>query len=534
MSEPPHVGYYACWDLSSRVGFWAAVLKDFCLRDSLAMMVRGRPLVPVAGLLILGIVAGRVFDFGVGIGFGVLGVAGFLLVVRRARVVGVMLGIVGVGMTLYAGRYRMASEFDSRMVLSGEPELVTVRGKLVETPSLRDFQAGSNNVVYSHAVIEAGEVQRNKKWERITGRLATVTRGELAGDFFEGRSVEITGVINLPPRAAAPGLFDYRAYLRNLRIFHQVRCDSTNDWLLLSTEGMPVTEKFRRWAQVQLQRGLPEQDERVEMIWAMTLGIKRALSGEASEPFLRTGTMHIFAVSGLHVACIAGFLLYLLQAAGMTREQAGFITIPLIWFYTLATGWQSSAIRSALMFSVIVAGRMLKRPSDLVNSTAAAAILLLLFQPEQLFQAGFQLSFAVVASIGLLMPMLERMRPEFFPPDPLLPQALWPKWRLWVNPAWRFGTVALAVSIASWIGAMPIVAYYFNIVTPNSFVANLVAVPLSTVSLAATVMSLLAWPVAPVFNYFGWCSWITPSGLPNSAQRFHGDILMCRSQTHSS
>ncbi len=426
-----------------------------------------------------------------------------LCLVRKARWLGLAIGVLVIGFLLYAARYRVTSATDLRRQFTGEPELVTVRGTIVETPSPRDFYSASNSVVYTHALLQVREIARNKQWIPATGQLATRTRGELSSDFSQNRQVQVIGVLERPPRAAAPGLFDYRAYLEHQRIFFQLKSDSTNDWQLLSFESLPLPERFRRWAELQLQRGLPH-DKQLDLILAMTLGMRSALSGEASEPFMRTGTLHIFAVSGLHVACIAGFILFLLQWCGLSREHAGLSTLPLIWFYTLATGWQSSAIRAALMFSVIIAGGILKRPSDLLNSTAAAAVLILLFQPEQLFQTGFQLSFVVVASIALLLPAIQKFRPAFLSPDPFLPRSLLPRWRIWSEPLWKFAGAMLAVSLASWIGSMPLTAYYFNIVTVSSFLANLVAVPLSSVSLASTVFSLLLPPLGPFFNYIAW------------------------------
>src|SRR5688572_30032220 len=121
----------------------------------------------------------------------------------------------------------------------------------------------------------------------------------------------------------------------------------------------------------------------------MLLGWQTALTAEVSEPFMRSGTMHIFAISGLHIALIAGIFVALLRALTVPRVACGLIVVPIIWFYTGATGWQPSAIRSAVMMSVIILGWSLKRPTDLLNSLAMAACVILEWQPEQLFQPGF-------------------------------------------------------------------------------------------------------------------------------------------------
>ena len=113
----------------------------------------------------------------------------------------------------------------------------------------------------------------------------------------------------------------------------------------------------------------------------MTLGWKTGLTGEVSEPFMRSGTMHIFAISGLHIAFIALMIVSVLRMFAVPRSVCGLLVIPLIWIYTGITGWQASAIRSTIMTTVIVAGWSINRPSDLINSLAAAALIILAYDP---------------------------------------------------------------------------------------------------------------------------------------------------------
>lgn len=481
-------------------------------------MTQSRPLVPAAILLMMGIVAGRFSQLNPSLGLLVLAAGAILLFFQKIRRFAGVLMIVMLGATLYSARYRTVSPDDSRLVFSSHAELTTVRGKLVETPAAREILSGSNHLFYARATIDLTEILRDKEWRPIRGRLATVTRGELAEDFFQGRVVEVTGVIDRPPKAAAPGLFDYRNYLWNLRVFHQLRSDSTNDWLLLTTNPMPVTEQFRRWAQVQLGRGLPPNDARVEMIWATTLGLRSALDEELNETFIRTGTMHIVAISGLHVACIS-YLLYLIfvRGFGLSRPTGGIIVLLFVWFYTLSTGLQSSAIRSAVMATVFISRWLVRRPSDLLNTVAASAVLILLAQPEQLFQASFQLSFSVVTVIALTVWLSETCYPEarvqfrhqLLRIDPFLPHDLIPKWKLQLGRVLALLGANGLVALASWVGSLPLTAYYFNTVTPIGLIANLLAVPLSSIALAASAISLLVPPLAPLSNqialaFTGW------------------------------
>src|SRR5258708_29979932 len=160
------------------------------------------------------------------------------------------------------------------------------------------------------------------------------------------------------------------------------------------------------------------------------------------------------------------------------------------------------------MLTVIVVGWLLRRPSDLINSLFGAALIILIWQPQQLFQAGFQLSFLVVLCIILMVPILHNLARRVVAPDPLLPDQLRTHWPSWVLVPLRFGGDTLATSLAAWLGSLPLVAYYFHVCTPVSTPANLLAVPLCALVLMSNLGSLLlaGWfpGAAELFNHAGW------------------------------
>lgn len=404
------------------------------------------------------------------------------------------------------------SPWDLRTLTGTNVEYLTLRGALGETPSQRVYQHHDQESWHTLARLEASAVHRGTHWQPAFGRVVVATPGVLGTDFFGGRIVEVTGVLRPAKGPAAEGLFDYRAYLRRQGIYHELQTESTNDWRIVLTDAAParppLADRFRNWSQATLERGLPQRDESLRLLWAMALGWTTALTGEVSAPFMRTGTMHIFAISGLHIALIAGILVALLRVVQIPRGLCGWLVIPLIWFYTAATGWQPSAIRSTIMMSVIIVGWALKRPSDLLNSLAAAGFIILLWDPQQLFQASFQLSFFVVMSIALLLPPIEKIRRRLLQTDPLLPPELRPRWRRWLDGPIHFVTASLATSLAAWLGSLPLIAYYFHLFTPVSLLANLIIVPLSSLALTSNLGSLLCggwWPaLGELFNHSGW------------------------------
>lgn len=472
------------------------------------------------------------------------------------------------GMTNITRREETVSPRDLRLLVGDRAQLATVRCLLTETPSYRILQKGNEPAYRISARAEVLELTRAGRTEPAFGQIAISTPGLPDPGWFEGQTVELTGVIGPPPGPAAPGLLDYRNYLKNLGIHHAMKVESTNEWRVLDPSGPnlrpPLKERFTAWAQANLAKGLGPEDEELRLLWGMILGWKPALTGEVSEPFMRTGTLHIFAISGLHVALIAGILVSLLRLVRVARGACGAVAIPLIWFYTAATGWQPSAIRSTIMSSVIIFGWAIHRPSHLLSSVAASGLIILLWQPEQLFQASFQLSFFVVLALamfapmsdavrGLMLntaqlahpdPMLERQQllantagggtapapgpmphnqPAPPPPlskqlakavlqwlmtDPLLPPELRTPFQKARDKAVLALFGSLSTSLVAWMGSLPIVAYYFYLVTPVTLLANMIIVPLSSLALMSGMGSLITGDLLPpcteLFNNASW------------------------------
>jgi competence protein ComEC len=154
------------------------------------------------------------------------------------------------------------------------------------------------------------------------------------------------------------------------------------------------------------------------------------------------------------------------------------------------------------MMTVILSGWALRRPSDLLNSLAAAAFIILLWDPQQLFLAGIQLSFGVVLGLAILLPPLLEIRNRLLPGEPWMPHRLRSRWNEWTRRRISEGLAALATSVAAWFGAYPWIAWHFYLVSGISLLANLAIIPLSWVVMVCGISSLLS----------AWLPWI-PEGF---------------------
>jgi ComEC/Rec2-related protein len=229
---------------------------------------------------------------------------------------------------------------------------------------------------------------------------------------------------------------------------------------------------------------------------------------DIEEPFQQTGTLHLFAVAGLHIGIVATLLWMLATLARLSRKTAAVIIIPLLFFYAAVTGLHVSSLRAATMASILIGGLFFERKVFLANSLAAAEFFILCWNTNELFSTGFQLSFAVVGAIVLFSDPFFRVFQRRSAADPFLPQTLVRGPRRWMHSSYEWVSGGVSVSLAAWIGSLPLILWYFHLVTPISLIANLMVVPIAFFVLAIALVSLLATPLFPwiavVFNNANW------------------------------
>jgi len=182
------------------------------------------------------------------------------------------------------------------------------------------------------------------------------------------------------------------------------------------------------------------------------------------------------------------------------RKVAICLIVPGLFFYAAITGLNTASVRAATMAAVVLGGAFLDRKVLAGNSLAAAAVLLLCVDTQQLFSMGFQLSFAIVSTIILLADPVFKLLFSWFQPDPFLPRSLFGPLRRIGLTSWRMVARGASVSLAAWLGSLLLILPYFYLITPVSLFANL----------AVGLMSLLATNIAPwlalVFNNANWLS----------------------------
>jgi competence protein ComEC len=198
---------------------------------------------------------------------------------------------------------------------------------------------------------------------------------------------------------------------------------------------------------------------------AMVLGQKCGIPWLVNNLMIRSGTVHILVVSGFNVGIVAFIINLLFKIVRIPRQARIILVVICLLIYCLVTGATNPVIRATVMGIVFALAYLLKRNPDMYNSLASAALFILIINPRQLFDVGFQLSFVSVLAIVYLYPKLKAL---------IHLESCKIK-------IWRFICDGLLVSFSAWLGTLGIIAFNFRIISPVTVLANLLIVPLATV-----------------------------------------------------
>lgn len=313
-----------------------------------------------------------------------------------------------------------------------------------------------------------------------------------------------------PPRN--PGEFDMRSYLARRDVRRSLFVRYPEDGTLLRRGGgnwiLRAAQKSRGWLQNAICRGLENSPDVEGFLSGITLGLRRQTPEDIEEPFQQTGTLHLFAVAGLHVGIVARLLWIVAMMAQLPRKWATVLIIPMLLFYAAVTGLHVSSVRAAVMASILLGGYFFERKVFALNSLAAAAFFFLCWDTNELFATGFQLSFAVVGGIILLGDPLFKSLQQLNRTDPFLPRSLLSRARRVFNAIFAAICRGSSVSLAAWTGSLILIFWYFHLVTPISLLANLVVIPMAFLILGIALLSVLTTPlltsIALIFNNANW------------------------------
>lgn len=317
-----------------------------------------------------------------------------------------------------------------------------------------------------------------------------------------GDRVLLIGTLETPREAKQPGTFDYKQYLARKQIFSIM--NPTAVQLIAEEQGNPIWNgllKKRDLAQKVLMRSLPEPQ--ASLANGILLGLQAGISDELTHAFTVTGTSHVLVLSGWNITIISTMLYAFTDRFKIPKKKAFWLIIFCIWLYTMFVGAATTVVRAAIMGTLVVIGQRIDRPAFAWSTLFAACWVMTIWDPQILWDLGFQLSALATASLFAYGKPTEQ----------------------WLKSTWLgsrylgWARETLTATFAAQVLALPLILYHFgnlSIIAPISNVFLLPAVPYAMLFGAISILAGWIWLplggyVSPLAYFF--LAWMTEGAI---------------------
>lgn len=363
---------------------------------------------------------------------------------------------------------------------------IALQGVIVEDP--KRTEDGQRAVLAAERAQVGG-------MERPTDGLVQITLPPYPERHYGDRLLLIGGLL-APREAERSGQFDYRIYLARKRIFSLMEPRAVR--LIAPDSGNPASAallSIRDHARKTLLRELPEPQSSLAV--GILLGLQSSIPSTVAETFSATGASHILVISGWNITIIATALYGLADRLRLSQRAAFWVILGCIWLYTLFVGASATVIRAAVMGTIVVLGQRAERRAHAWTTLFTACWAMTVWDPQTLWDLGFQLSALATASLFAYGKGVERL---------LLKTPLRLSWLDWAREA-------LTATLAAQILALPLILYHFgnlSIVAPLANVALLPMVPYAmlfgALALAGGLLwlPLGQWLALPAYLFLAW------------------------------
>ncbi|MBF0478320.1 MAG: ComEC family competence protein [Candidatus Omnitrophica bacterium] len=368
--------------------------------------------------------------------------------------------LIGFSGAVYTNIYQAAirDDFARQKLLNAQQ--VYIEGVVAADPIFRAMRY-TEKTVFTVELNRARIVDKNppEKFIPMQGKvLVNVFRKE---EVIYGEKLGLKGKFSRPMEFGKKGQFSYRDYLARAGIGYTLNVKKAEPLKRLGKDqgqwvvrlAYAVRKHFRRIFDNNFS---PDESG---LVRALMLGDRTGVPFFISDIFMKTGTTHILAISGFNIAILAVMVLVFLKFFPFHRNIIMSLAVIFLIFNMIMTDMSASVVRATIMASVVLIAFMVERPKDHFNILGVAAFVVLIFDPLYLFDIGFQLSFVCVLSLIVLQPKVKAAAEKLLGT---------PK-----NKVVSWLSESLLVSLAVWIGVMPLIIYYFHLISFVSLLANL-------------------------------------------------------------
>jgi competence protein ComEC len=474
------------------------------------------PLVPIALALSSGIVLDRWVNVPA---FPALIVAVICLAAMRFTPVGYHRWFLATAFAALGAAYHHhtrddSGENDLARHIRTEPQLLRVRGTLQDDPvpqtrSIQDALEPIHRTEREVVLVDVQQLFLNATWQPIHGTLCVTVEkpftreAEAAKPLQTGDEIEAFGMVWFPGPPKNPGERDYANSLRDQNIRGEMHLTDPAAMQKLSDAkfSLPLALTWlRRSANQTIREHLHPREAATAS--ALLLGDGSALERSEWDAYVRTGVVHALAISGQHLAVLAGFLWFALRALRISPRSRAIGVLVIVVGYTLLTGLRPSGVRACIMVASLSLGYCLRRPIMPANSFALGWIAVIVLNPTDIFSLGCQLSFLSVFVLMFGLGPLFTPAP-LSPVEKLLAESRSPtekalRWAL--QCLWQGFLVNLLITLVN----MPLLIRDQNIVSPASIIIGPAIIFFTSIALVLGFLMLFTGPTVLLPALFAW------------------------------
>ncbi|MBI1825887.1 MAG: ComEC/Rec2 family competence protein [Planctomycetes bacterium] len=411
---------------------------------------------------------------------------------------------------------------------------VRLRGTVVDRPTVRapseewlgPFWRWMHAQTHTNFLMDVDGGETDGKFLAASGRVR-VTVSEAMLDLEAGERVEILGeLLTLSPaRSRNPGSFNWGEYLRRQGVVARLACDGAANVRRIDrihdTLASQAVEAVRRWSTAWLTNDLAKGEvDDANFLNVMVLGHRSEFDRKLDRAFSRCGAAHFVAVSGSNVAMLMSAVWLACRCLRWNRRRGAWLMLTAVVLYSLATEPRAPILRATVIGVLYCLSLILRKPTSGLNWLSAAAIVLIVIDPQSIFDAGFQLSFVAVLGVTQLAPAMSRCARDFRlgvaqlirrvsgesdavdDDDALSVSAKQSKLNLSARAAMRTVREVFIVSTSAWLATLPITLHYFQHPQLWGPISTIILWPLMTAMMTLGGLKILIAPLSSTLAGF--------------------------------
>jgi len=322
----------------------------------------------------------------------------------------------------------------------------------------------------------------NRANDRVASGLVSVMAK--ASELEYGDKIEVKGKLGELESLSNPGILSFADYLKNKGVHCQLR-SSRSPPKVLSNGGNPLKKlsiRLKDRLMVVPQRTLPEPY--ATLLTSIVFGSRAAKTPvDIKETYKRAGVAHLLVASGMHLGILVGVCLFVVRSTKLPLWSGVLIVSIVNLLYALMTGFGPSILRAAIMAEIMLVGLLFEREKEVYTSLAAAAFVILLFNPKYLFEVGFQLSFAATWALVYIAPVIHEKLKSYLP---------------------RSVSSLVSVAVSPVLATFPITLYHFSQASLIGMVTNFLLLPwigmVVILGFVSTVLGTFFLPLGELIN----------------------------------